>query len=323
MMKNINLKQYLKKIQVAVPDLSDAPIEERTRSLWEIYFAHVKTFPYSNFELRKIARQHLIQRDSLSFFSYKTLLSTEQDGYCFQTAALLFDALTQLGYKTEFCAARVLMGAEINAPEVLTLPHTHLLLVVTIDNIKFLLDPGLGSSAPRFPIVITGENEPITQDKDVFKFYRSNDLYVLEKKTSQGWLRLIQTDLTPISSKTATMNLLKLERHPAPVPIRDNKTVIGVITGQGRKSLIWDVQSKQLKFAKQDGDTSTQKILASFDEGVKILADEFAIHHISAEDLKLHCTETILPKPIKPWTVNFPLDKAELMAMEENLTFKL
>ncbi|STX39701.1 arylamine N-acetyltransferase [Legionella feeleii] len=321
--KPINLEQYLKKIQVALPDLSNALTELRISFLRKIYFAHVTTFPYSNFELRKIARQHPIQRDSLSFFSYKDMLSSQHDGYCFQTAALLFDALTQLGFKTELCAAHVLMGAAINDSEVLARPPTHLFLIVTINNDKFLLDPGMGSSAPRMPIIITGEDEPINQDGDVFKFYRANELYILERKTSQGWLRLMQTDLSPVSLHTAKMNLLKLQCHPSAIPIRDDKTVIGIITEQGRKSLIWDSQSKLLKFSKQEEGSSVQKVLASFEEGVQLLADEFDIHHVSAKDLKLHCTETVLPKPVRPWTVNFPLDAAELRTMEDNFTFKI
>ncbi|WP_058442227.1 arylamine N-acetyltransferase [Legionella brunensis] len=320
-MKNINLKHYLQTINIKFPSPVNLSTEEKINYLKDLYFAHIKTFPYSNFALRSIARQHPIQRNTLSFFSYENLLSSEHDGYCYQTAALLCDASEQLGYKVEFCAARVLVGAPVNSPELMALPPTHLILVVTVNEKKFLLDPGLGSNAPRFPILITGENEPIMQNEDEFKLYPTDDVYVLEKKTSRGWLRLIQTDLLPISQKTAELNLLKLQCHPTTISIRDTKTVVGVITEHGRKSLIWDVQSKQLKFSKQDGTESIQKDLTSFDEGQQILAKEFNIHHISAKTLEMHCTETILPRPIKPWTVDFPLDEDELSEMQNNLTF--
>ncbi|WED42695.1 arylamine N-acetyltransferase [Legionella cardiaca] len=322
-MKNISLEDYLNKTNINIPSLPNLSSIEKINLLKDIYFAHVKTFPYSNTALRSIARQHPIQRPKLSFFSYKNLLSSEPDGYCFQTAALLNDALEQLGYETVFCAARVLVGAPINSPAIMTLPATHLVLVVTIDEQKFLLDPGMGSSAPRFPILITGKSDSITQNEDEYKFYPTDGVHVLERKTSQGWLRLMQTDLEPISEKTAQFNLLKLQLHPDPIPIRDTKTVFGVITPNGRKTLIWDVQSNQLKFSKQDGAESIYKTLTSFEEGVQILAEEFDIPNMSAETLKIHCSQTVLPKPQKPWTVNFPLDEAELSKMAENLTFKV
>lgn len=322
-MKNINLNLYFQKIQITPFSLSNLSIEEKIACLKKTYFAHVKSFPYSNFELRKIAGQHPVQRNTLSFFSYKNLLSDEHGGYCYQSAALLAEALKQLGYETEFCAARVLMGAAINAPEVLELPQTHLVLVVTIEDFKFLLDPGLGSSAPRFPILITGEDELITQDFETFQFYSRENIYVLERKTSQGWLRLMQTDLIPISQKTAEMNLLKLQCCPKTIPIRDAKTVIGVITENGRKSLIWEMKTQQLKFSKSEKGNAIEKILDNFEEGCQMLSQEFDIHHVSAEELMYYCTNTVLPKPIKPWRINFPLDQAELRDLEENLTYKL
>ncbi|KTD40191.1 arylamine N-acetyltransferase family protein [Legionella parisiensis] len=316
-MGKINLEDYLKKIKIIVPSLTDASREDKIDFLRKIYSAHIRTFPYSNFELRKISKQHLIQRDSLSFFSYKELLSSQDGGYCFQTASLLSDALSQLGYTVSFCAARVLLGAKPNASEVLKMPPTHLILTVQIDDQKFLLDPGLGSSAPRLPILITGKNESIPQNEDEFKFYPIDTIHVLEKKTRKGWFLLMQTDLTPISQEKAAMNLLKLERHPEILVIRDAKTVIGIVTEHGRKSLVWDAQSKQLKYSASEGTEYTEKVLASFEEGHQVLVEEFDID-ISAKTLKTYCTDTI-PLPIKPWTIHFPLDQTELKEMQKNL----
>jgi N-hydroxyarylamine O-acetyltransferase len=323
---SLNLQEYLLKLNVplvSLPTLSDEA--EIINYLKTIYLTHVKTFPYSNFELRTISRQHPVQRQALSFFNYMRLLSPERGGYCYQSAALLADALKQMGYVTEYCAARGLIGAAINEPAILALPPTHLILIVTINNKKFLLDPGLGASAPRFPILITGTDELIVQNDDVFKFYKSesHNLYILEKKTSQGWLRLTQTDLIPLSLQETKMNLLQLGRHPQTIAIRDSKVVVGIITDYGRTSLFWEEQSGQLKFSKQVGNEHTQKILTCFTEGHEILKNEFGIHHISPEALKTHCTVVALPKPIKAWTVDFPLDKTEIKKMEANLTCSL
>ena len=307
----LNVQEYLLKLNVPLLSLPTLSVEATINYLKSIYLAHVKTFPYSNFELRKISKQHLVQRQALSFFNYDVLLSSEHGGYCYQSAALMVDALRQIGFTTEYCAARVLLGAAINEPEILAARPTHLMLTVTINDKQFLLDPGLGSSSPRFPILITGIDEPIVQDDDVYKFYKSDshNVYVLEKKTSQGWLRLTQTDLAPISQQETEMNLLYLERHPQTLAIRDTKVLVGIITDSGRKFLLWDEKSGQLKFSKQDKDEHTQKILTSFTDGYEILKKEFGIVHISPEVLKAHCTVVALPKPIRAWTADFPLDK--------------
>ncbi|CAM4464096.1 MAG: hypothetical protein LEGION0403_FIIPPAGN_02369 [Legionella sp.] len=66
-MKKINLEHYLQKIQRTVPEI--LPIE-RLKLLNNIYFAHVKTFPYSNLEHRQISQYHPVQRTPISFFNY-------------------------------------------------------------------------------------------------------------------------------------------------------------------------------------------------------------------------------------------------------------
>ncbi|MFJ1267596.1 arylamine N-acetyltransferase [Legionella lytica] len=318
-MTKINLEHYLQKIGLTVPTLLvDLSPVDRLKLLNDIYFAHVKTFPYSNLELRQIAQFHPVQRTPISFFNYPSLLSEERHGgFCFQTAALLADALSQIGYIVNLCAAHALLGAAVNAPEMLAFPRTHLILDVHLDENRFLLDPGLGSSSPRYPVPITETEEPMFQDGEEFRVSRIDNVYVLGKKTRQGWFHQTQSDLAPISSETAAFNMLKLQLHPMPLNIRDNKTVVGMITEQGRKSLFWDAQSDILKFSKQENGQYSQIEINDFEEGKRLLEQEFDIHHISADDLGRYCTQTVLPTPKVAWTVDFPLDRADL---EKNLT---
>ncbi len=321
----IKLQKYLNKINRPYKNVNDLTDEQQKEYLYSIYNAHVKTFPYSNFELRRIAHQHILRRQSLSFFSYSSLLSDRHDGdgYCFQTALLLADALNQLGFKPEFCSARGLIGAAVNAPEVLSLPRTHFVLTLTLGNEQLFLDPGLASSSPRYPIVINGKDESIIQGCDEFKFYffAEHEVYVLEKKTSQGWYRLLQTDLKPVNQKEVQNNLLKLERHPQPIIIRDKKTVVGILTDEGRKSIYWDEQSDQLKFSKYEGNNSIHELVPDFEAGCNLLKTEFGIHHVSAEMLKEYCSVATLPKPLKAWTIEFPIDDEELNRLDANLSF--
>ncbi|WP_419419388.1 arylamine N-acetyltransferase family protein [Legionella sp. D16C41] len=316
----INLERYLKKINITAKPLKNLSSTEQFNFLSEIYFSHLKCFPYENFELRAIAKQHLLQRKSLNFFSYDKLLLANQGGYCFQSAQLLADALTQLGFTVRPCAARVLNGAPVNDSNVLKLPATHMCLVATIAHEEFLLDPGLGSSAPRQPILIKDSQEVINQYPDQLKLYKEENLFILAKKTDK-WTTLIQSDLQAADEKHLKANLLGLERYPDILPIRDEKTLVGLITNEGRKSLLWNVTTNKFEFAKQCGEHYTKEIIPDYKEAYKKLVEEFNISYISVEALQNYCTDTRPLKMHRRWEINLPVDKTEIANLEKNLSF--
>ncbi len=285
----------------------------------EIYLAHIKAFAYSNLELRQLARQHPVQRTKLSFFCYQDLLTKpQQGGFCFQTASLLHDVLSQLGYNVSFCAARIILGIPPNSPDVLALPPTHLVLMVKLDDRSYLLDPGLGSSAPLSPILIP-ETESLINDNR-FYFDKAENVFVLQRATRQnGWFNLMQTDLKPLSQKEVSLNLFKLQLHPTPIGIRDAKTLVGKITENGRKSLLWELQSDIFKYICQEENTRTETVL-TVEQAQQMLVTEFNIQHVTLNELKLHCSATVLPLPQKNWTINFPIDNNEREELARNFS---
>lgn len=319
----MHLGHYLEKTGLNYSELMSLTKVER---LNKIYTAHCLTFPYSNFELRELSWHHPLRRH-ISFTDYKRVFANEHTGgYCFQLAALLKDILEQLNYTVQTCEARVLLGADINDPYVLSLPPTHLILVVNIDHQRFLVDPGLGNSAPRLPILIS-DHMLAYQDSDLFLWQYDEDtkLYVLEKRTELGWLRLIQTDLKPIPIKTIQYNLQRLACHPNEIPIRDSKTVIGLITETGRKQLIWNHLSQEIKFSDKNLSNPREKTITTFSEVAQILQEEFDIEE-PIEKLQRYYTTSphtigfFSEKPKKPWTIEFPIDEHTLEQMEKNLT---
>lgn len=317
----MKLEHYLKKVNINLLPLPELSHDEKVKFLRQIYFAHVKTFPYSNFGLRELANQHPIQRN-LKFFSYNGLLKTKEGGYCYQSAALMFDALSQLGFAPQFHEAYILLGAPVNDPAVRTLPATHVLLTVNIDDKKFFLDPGLGASAPRFPILISAEEDIVEQDSDTYKLSQVDNVYVLQKKTSQGWFRLMQTDLVPLSRNRIEMNLLKLEQYPGKISIRDSRTLVGIITEHGRKSLMWEEQLKQIKFTQQEGNQPSGSNIVTAEEAIDVLAEHFNIHNITQEQLRFYCSPSSTPCPKRRWSVDLPLNESKLKAMENNLDWE-
>lgn len=324
-MKEIELSAYLRKVGLNKRNLMEMSAVDRLNTL---YTAHILTFSYSNVKLRQAAWQHPLKRN-LCFEDYKSVFFKPIGGYCFQLAALLKDVLIKLDYAVDACEAHVLMGAEVNARKVLELPPTHLVLKVTIEEQSYFLDPGLGNQAPRLPILITGGQESVMQPPDEIRFYylQQEQLYVLERATEQGWLRLIQTDLRSLDQTQIEFNLMQLEQHFPTLSIRDEKLVIGRILPQGRRSLFWLAASDQLKYIEKTTTENSEEILTDYARAAHVVKEKFNIQ-MTSEEIKKCCTVNKTPKgmsffdqkPLRPWTVEFPLDKRTIRSMWSNLT---
>ncbi|RUR08650.1 arylamine N-acetyltransferase [Legionella sp. km772] len=318
-MKEVKLVDYFAKIKLDFSAFQDLLASDKTEALKQVYFAHIKAFPYSNFEIREAAHQHPVQRNALTFFNHARIMN--QGGYCFQTNALLYSALTQLGFKPIFCAARGLVGKPVNDASVLRLPTTHVVLVVPIGGQQYFLEPAMGMQAPRYPILIQDSKDPIIQDRDEFLFYKQHDVYVLAKKMRGNWFNLMQSTLVETSEKVLHKNLLGLERFPNPVAIRDEKTLVAVVTDKGSKALYWDMSSTQLKFMRQEDDVFTQEVIGDWKLACDLLESEFSIKGISEAQIKKYCSPLSIPKPKRRWEIDFPITVKDLERMEENLTY--
>lgn len=323
-MKKIKLSEYLAKVGLDEAHLIQlSPVERLTA----IYTAHILSFSYNNGKLRQAGRQHPVQRH-LRLDDYKDVFFKPSGGYCFELATLLKEILITLGYVVDACEARILMGAEINSKDILQIPPSHLVLKVTLEDKTYFLDPGLGSQAPRLPILVSSGKESVVQPSDENQLYylEKEQLYVLERRTEQGWLRLLQTDLRPLTQAKIESNLMQLEHHFRPLAIRDEKMLIGRILPQGRCSLQWFAASNQLKYVEKTEAGYKEEIVIDYERAAQIALEKFRVQ-ITAEEIQQCCTSNIdkqgflffESKPKRPWSVGFPLDERALESMQSNL----
>lgn len=77
------------------------------------------------------------------------LVQNHRGGYCFEHATLFAAALEKLGFQFVRHTARVVLLVPRTAA-----PRTHMFLTVQLDDGKFVVDPGFGALAPRFPVPI-------------------------------------------------------------------------------------------------------------------------------------------------------------------------
>jgi len=107
-------------------------------TLAAIVRAHVLSIPFEN--LSVIAREGVsLEPADLE----RKLVREGRGGYCFEHGTYLTEVLRTLGFEVSTLLGRV----RWNAPEGTLTPRTHMLLLVTIDGRRWLLDVGFGIAA--------------------------------------------------------------------------------------------------------------------------------------------------------------------------------
>jgi N-hydroxyarylamine O-acetyltransferase len=310
---------YFYKIGLGVGAINTLSVDEQLKYLAQIYIAHLKTFPYQNFELRQISLQHPLQRNSLEANSFTRLVRTTNGGFCYQLAQLLYSVLHPLGFNVKRCSARVLNGLPVNSKELLSIPPTHLILVVTLANHSYLLDPGLGSRAPRVPLPITSDRETHQLALDQFRGIFVEDIFVVEKKINNQWAQIIQTDLKPLNDSMIQTLMLKLERFPGCIEIRDTKTIASRITDVGNKNFFWSRQLNDFQYS-EETNGSHHKESVTRNVAYQKLTTEIGVNPKDDTTLKAYCGQGTTPKPKRRWSLSTILHPTELETMKSNLT---
>lgn len=130
----IDLQAYLERIDV--PREINAGLE----SLQQIAFAHACSIPFENLD----AFCHRPVSLDLQQIQSK-LVSQRRGGYCFEQHALLAAVLTRIGFSVQQLSGRVWY----NTPLGVTPPRTHVFLAVEVEGQRWLVDCGVGGSAPQ------------------------------------------------------------------------------------------------------------------------------------------------------------------------------
>ncbi len=164
-------------------------------------------------------------------------------GICFQTVELMHRALTALGYQADFALSYSLNGLSVEEhqrqKEKEEDNSSHVILIVTIKDKKYLLDPGMAAKSCPSPVVINPEEDtpahPVHHPN--YKLVYANDYYVICKEMNGTWTTINYSRLSPISLEEAQQKLRHLEFGRQPTRIRDEITVAGKVTPEGTDSI--------------------------------------------------------------------------------------
>ncbi|MBS0446720.1 MAG: arylamine N-acetyltransferase [Proteobacteria bacterium] len=110
---------------------------------------HVRSIPFENLDVLLGRGVRL----DLAAVQAK-LVGARRGGYCFEHCTLMEAVLRRLGYDVVAHTARVTMVSGRAAA-----PRTHMILVVTLPEGRYVADPGLGGLAPRMPLPLVDQGD--------------------------------------------------------------------------------------------------------------------------------------------------------------------
>lgn len=122
-----------------------APVPATLDGLSQLVAAHMACIPFENLDVL-LGRPIRLDLDSLQ----RKLVTARRGGYCFEHVTLFAAALDAMGFRAQPHIARVTLVTPRTHS-----PRTHMLLTVALSEGPVMVDPGLGSRAPGFPVPVT------------------------------------------------------------------------------------------------------------------------------------------------------------------------
>lgn len=234
----IDLQAYFRRIgYTGTPAVS-------LQTLQDIQRLHPRAIPFENFNplLRvpiKLDVESLLQK----------LVNSRRGGYCFEHNLLLYHVLTELGFSVTRLAGRVLW----NKPETQITALTHMLLLITLDENKYIVDGGFGTLTPTAPLLL--ESGLIQQTpNESYRLLEWEDGYMLQAYIQNEWKPLYRFNLQPqhfIDYKVANWYT---SAHP---DSHFTKGLTAALTAPGRR---YTLSNNNFSIHEGQGETSKQEI---------------------------------------------------------------
>lgn len=170
--REIDLEQYFRRIGY---NGSRVPTLE---TLQAIVFAHAISIPFENLDVL-LNGVVLLKNSAVD----KKILGTHRGGYCFEQNILMMRVLGALGFTVLPISSRVRIDRPLSP---WASPRTHVLLLVTIENVRWIVDVGVGGFSGSAAIRLDTIEEQTTPHEPR-RVVREGDLYLIEVKQGKGW----------------------------------------------------------------------------------------------------------------------------------------
>ncbi len=186
--------------------------------------AHIDHIPFENLDVL-LGRPVRLDLDGLQ----AKLVKARRGGYCFEHATLFAAVLEAIGFQPVRHAARVTLLLPPSEAS-----RSHMFLSVSAGDVRYVVDPGFGPFASRWPVPLDGSGVPA--ESPTHHMAREGDHWVLYTKRagaqSPAWVSTFEVeqpmDFEVANHFTAT--------HPR--SLFANRIIASAVTSDGRVNVI-------------------------------------------------------------------------------------
>lgn len=144
------------------------------------------TVPFENLDVQAGKIVSLVPEEIVD-----KIVARRRGGYCYEVNGIFAMALQALGVPYQLVAARPMFYPARR-------PRTHMVIVATLDGVRWLCDLGFGSYGIRAPVRLDLLDTALAQDDDVFMLSMPNEReYLLRARVGGEWQNQFGFDLSP------------------------------------------------------------------------------------------------------------------------------
>jgi N-hydroxyarylamine O-acetyltransferase len=183
------------------------PVKADLKTLTELNRLHTLKFPFENIT-PFVYREVILETEII----HQKFITDGRGGYCFEQNRLFASMLEAIGFDIKTMGARVLW----NQSEDLITRRSHMFLIVTIDQVEYLVDVGFGGMTLTTPMRFVIDLEQATTH-EYFRISKMGVDYKLQAKVIDEWKTLYRFDLQvqyPIDYEVANFYLYT---HPSSI----------------------------------------------------------------------------------------------------------
>jgi len=163
----------------------EGDVEPSVATLEALHLAHATHIPFENLD---ILLGRGIQLDSESL--QRKLVEARRGGYCFEQNLLFASVLETIGFEVTMLSARVRYGATV------VRPRTHMLLLITFPDGRWIADVGFGGEGLLRPVRLA-VGEESRQYRWTYRINEEGRHPVLQSRRPDGWLDMYASTLGP------------------------------------------------------------------------------------------------------------------------------
>lgn len=250
----IDLEAYFKRIGYAG---DRAPTLD---TLQAIQLRHAETIAFENLN-PLMGRPVPLDIESIQ----QKLVRDGRGGYCFEQNLLLKHLLAALGFQVVGLAARVLW----DEPDGALRPRSHMLLLVELDETRYLADVGFGILTPTLPLRLKPGIEQTTPHEP-FRLIPAGEEFVMQAKIRGIWKTLYRFGLQEQLLPDYEVSNWYLSNHPESI------FVTGLMAARPAPGCRYALRNNELAVHHLHGGTERRR-LASLAEMRDILDRTFCL----------------------------------------------